>query len=335
MVSIQSLIFVPEPYFNEPGYERTRGTATGTSQSLEYDANIRQATVRWAMLEQLRNPPICFADVIRRHFFFKRSKFLFFIPICSLMKSFFLDEVIDQCDAWIRELQETSSTEKRVSSSISQHIASLVRHTTDLKKELARLTSPDELVIPPELTNVLIQTSSSDNLTTDQVAPSSNTSVTTSTTALSILPISDTNQTSEQMTSSSSTDEHSVQIKIVPNLQYQSSSSSSAAATVQSPTTLIDNETQQSSNSSGDQFEQQQNPSPSTNTNTYDVTITHSNSLLSDWTATDAPNLPLPDDGLIYDDLLDDEDDIDDDLDVEDMLEYEGDIPEGYPEDYY
>ncbi|CAF1366021.1 unnamed protein product, partial [Rotaria sordida] len=58
LVSIQSLIFVPESYFNEPGYERTRDTATGTAQSLEYDANIRQATVRWAMLEQLRNPPV-------------------------------------------------------------------------------------------------------------------------------------------------------------------------------------------------------------------------------------------------------------------------------------
>ncbi|CAF4509608.1 unnamed protein product, partial [Rotaria sp. Silwood2] len=60
IVSIQSLIFVPEPYFNQPGYERTRDTATGTAQSLEYDANIRQATVRSAMLEQLRNPPVFF-----------------------------------------------------------------------------------------------------------------------------------------------------------------------------------------------------------------------------------------------------------------------------------
>ena len=78
LVSIQSLIFVPEPYFNEPGYERTRGTATGTSQSLEYDANIRQATVRWAMLEHLRNPPVYFLDVVRRHFLLKRSNGEFF-----------------------------------------------------------------------------------------------------------------------------------------------------------------------------------------------------------------------------------------------------------------
>jgi hypothetical protein len=329
-VSIQSLIFVPEPYFNEPGYERTRGTATGTAQSLEYDANIRQATVRWAMLEQLRNPPVCFTEVIRRHFFLKRSKKI--NSFCLINKFFFifiLDEIIEQCESWIRELQETTSTEKRVSSSINQHIASLIRHTNDLKKEFARLTLPDDFIIPSELTTLLLKTSSNNNLTTDQVAPSSTSMITVSTSLAS-----DTNQTSEQTANSSATDEHSIQIKIVPNLQYQSSISSTAA-TVQSPTTLIDTETQQSSNSSNDHFDQQQNHSSSTNTNTYDVTMTHSNSLLSDWTTTDTPNVPLPDEGLIYDDLLDDEDDLDDDLDVEDMLEYEGEIPEGYPEDFY
>lgn len=324
------MIFVPEPYFNEPGYERTRGTATGTSQSLEYDANIRQATVRWAMLEQLKNPPACFTDVIRRHFFFKQSKINFFLLLILFFFFLSLDEIIEQCDSWIRELQETSSTEKRVSSSISQHLSSLIRHTNDLKREFARITLPDDFVIPPELSNILIKISSNNNLTTDQVTPST----TATTTALSLLPTSDTNQLSEQIPSSSSTDDHSVQIKIVPNLQYQSSISS-AAATIESPTTLIDTETQQSSNSSADQFEQQQNPSPSTNPNTYDVPIAHSNSLLLDWTTNVPGNVPLPDDGLIYDDLLDDEDDIDDDLDVEDMLEYEGDIPEGYPEDFY
>lgn len=63
LVSIQSLILVSEPYFNEPGYERSRGTPSGTASSREYDANIRQATVKWAMLEMLRNPPACFKSV--------------------------------------------------------------------------------------------------------------------------------------------------------------------------------------------------------------------------------------------------------------------------------
>ena len=62
-MSIQSLILVSEPYFNEPGYERSRGTPPGQASSHEYDANIRQATVKWAMLEQLKNPSPCFKEV--------------------------------------------------------------------------------------------------------------------------------------------------------------------------------------------------------------------------------------------------------------------------------
>lgn len=63
LVSIQSLILVPEPYFNEPGFERSRGTPSGTHSSREYNSNIYQACVRWAMLEQIRNPNPCFKRV--------------------------------------------------------------------------------------------------------------------------------------------------------------------------------------------------------------------------------------------------------------------------------
>ena len=64
LVSIQSLILVSEPYFNEPGYERSRGTPAGTASSIEHDANIRQATVKWAMLEMIKKPPSCFKEVL-------------------------------------------------------------------------------------------------------------------------------------------------------------------------------------------------------------------------------------------------------------------------------
>ncbi|CAF2429290.1 unnamed protein product [Rotaria sp. Silwood2] len=98
LVSIQSLIFLLEPYFNQSDYERTRRRVTGTAQSLQYDYYIRQATVRWAILEQLPNPPIYFTDIIRRHFSLKRN------------------EIIDQCQPWIRQLQDASSTGKPISS---------------------------------------------------------------------------------------------------------------------------------------------------------------------------------------------------------------------------
>lgn len=63
LVSIQSLILVSEPYFNEPGFERSRGTPSGTQGSKDYNSNIYQACVRWAMLEQIKNPCPCFKQV--------------------------------------------------------------------------------------------------------------------------------------------------------------------------------------------------------------------------------------------------------------------------------
>lgn len=63
LVAIQSLILNAEPYFNEPGYEKSRGTDAGERSSREYNAGIQIATVEWAMLDQIRNPSPCFKDV--------------------------------------------------------------------------------------------------------------------------------------------------------------------------------------------------------------------------------------------------------------------------------
>lgn len=63
LVSIQSLILVSDPYFNEPGYERLRGTPQGTESSCDYNAKIQQACVKWAILEQIKRPSACFKEV--------------------------------------------------------------------------------------------------------------------------------------------------------------------------------------------------------------------------------------------------------------------------------
>jgi hypothetical protein len=44
-VSIQSLILVPEPYFNEPGYEQEIGTEAGEKHSAEYNLGMLQSTL--------------------------------------------------------------------------------------------------------------------------------------------------------------------------------------------------------------------------------------------------------------------------------------------------
>ncbi|XP_054605954.2 dual E2 ubiquitin-conjugating enzyme/E3 ubiquitin-protein ligase BIRC6 isoform X4 [Nothobranchius furzeri] len=126
LVSVQSLILVAEPYFNEPGYERSRGTPSGTQSSREYDGNIRQATVKWAMLEQIRNPSPCFKEVIHKHFYLKRT------------------EIMTQCEEWIADIQQYSS-DKRVGRTMSHHAAALKRHTAQLREELLKLPCPDGL----------------------------------------------------------------------------------------------------------------------------------------------------------------------------------------------
>jgi baculoviral IAP repeat-containing protein 6 len=76
LVSIQSLILVPEPYFNEPGYEATMGTPAGIAESKAYNDKIKIATVQWAMVDQLQKPTEGFEDVIRKHFVMKKDEIL-------------------------------------------------------------------------------------------------------------------------------------------------------------------------------------------------------------------------------------------------------------------
>ncbi|XP_043273976.1 baculoviral IAP repeat-containing protein 6 isoform X1 [Venturia canescens] len=125
LVSIQSLILVPEPYFNEPGYERSRGTPAGAQSSQEYNANICQATVKWAMLDQIKNPCPCFKEVIHTHFWIKRH------------------EIIAQLQGWIMEM-ELHGSDRRCSR-ISINAFALRRYFRLLREELNKLPTPEGL----------------------------------------------------------------------------------------------------------------------------------------------------------------------------------------------
>ncbi|XP_015713161.1 baculoviral IAP repeat-containing protein 6 isoform X4 [Coturnix japonica] len=155
LVSVQSLILVAEPYFNEPGYERSRGTPSGSQSSREYDGNIRQATVKWAMLEQIRSPSPCFKEVIHKHFYLKRV------------------EIMAQCEEWIADIQQYSS-DKRVGRTMSHHAAALKRHTAQLREELLKLPCPEGL--DPDADDSVEKcsaTSSEETMLHEQVKPSS------------------------------------------------------------------------------------------------------------------------------------------------------------------
>lgn len=73
LVSIQSLILIEKPYFNEPGYEREIGTPRGTTNSKNYNNVIEVGTAEWAIEDMIKNPPKGFEDVVIKHFDHKKE----------------------------------------------------------------------------------------------------------------------------------------------------------------------------------------------------------------------------------------------------------------------
>eukprot|EP00397_Hematodinium_sp_SG-2012_P020792 GEMP01021446.1.p1 GENE.GEMP01021446.1~~GEMP01021446.1.p1 ORF type:complete len:670 (+),score=116.50 GEMP01021446.1:57-2066(+) len=74
VLSIQSSIFVEEPYFNEPGYDSHSKTTWGQKLSAEYNRHIRFFTLKWAILDQLTDPPLGFERVAATHFNLKAKE---------------------------------------------------------------------------------------------------------------------------------------------------------------------------------------------------------------------------------------------------------------------
>jgi len=71
-VSIQGLILVTEPAFNEPSVERSRGTPEGDHTN-RYAGNggyenIREYSIQCGIIDMLQKPYKGFEDVIKTHF---------------------------------------------------------------------------------------------------------------------------------------------------------------------------------------------------------------------------------------------------------------------------
>ena len=123
LMSIQSLILVKDPYFNEPGFEKTRTTAEGRRHAEAYSKNIRSYTLQWAMLEQLQKANESpFKDIITKHFQMK------------------YDSIKEQLDAWktkvsalaLKVAAQSPMPKQVPNPPVSQH------HTTTKKKKGAK-----------------------------------------------------------------------------------------------------------------------------------------------------------------------------------------------------
>lgn len=67
LVSIQALILNAEPFFNEPGYEKTYKGQEGRKRSKEYSEDIFIKSLK-KMMYTIRNPPQHFEDLVSGHF---------------------------------------------------------------------------------------------------------------------------------------------------------------------------------------------------------------------------------------------------------------------------
>ena len=67
LISIQSLIFVVDPYFNEPGFEEAAHTSHGMAEGKAYTRAQRVSSMRHAVLPALRSPPRHFEAVVKEH----------------------------------------------------------------------------------------------------------------------------------------------------------------------------------------------------------------------------------------------------------------------------
>ena len=76
LVSIQSLILIEEPYFNEPGYEREIGTNAGTTKSNNYNENIKSGSCLYGIKDMIENPPFGFEEIVIQHFNYKKDNIL-------------------------------------------------------------------------------------------------------------------------------------------------------------------------------------------------------------------------------------------------------------------
>jgi len=67
IVSIQGLILVSEPYFNEAGYEKQKGSQQGRENSRMYNEMVVLKLVQ-AMSKLVQYPPPAFQEEIKQHF---------------------------------------------------------------------------------------------------------------------------------------------------------------------------------------------------------------------------------------------------------------------------
>lgn len=117
LVSIQSLIMVPDPFYNEPGFDARQSK----NEADRYNGSLRYHTLAVAMLRSLREPVPEFRSVIRTHFQTKK------------------DEIRRQCQAWLADAVARDSFYQQNTGAHDQRYVSMAHWTHTVKALEAEL----------------------------------------------------------------------------------------------------------------------------------------------------------------------------------------------------
>jgi ubiquitin-protein ligase len=76
LVSLQAMVFCEQPWYNEPGRERSYGKGAANAAAERYNCGLRELTVRLGLLNWLENTPQIWRDVVEQHFKANADKML-------------------------------------------------------------------------------------------------------------------------------------------------------------------------------------------------------------------------------------------------------------------
>ena len=79
IISISAMVFSEEPWFNEPGREHGIANANTNSHGNSYKDEIRNGTIKYAIINQLKYPEDGFEDIIETHFKLKKDKIITYL----------------------------------------------------------------------------------------------------------------------------------------------------------------------------------------------------------------------------------------------------------------
>lgn len=118
MLSIQSMILIAQPYFNEPGFEQSAHRPAVQFQSGQYNQRVREANIQHAIMGNMADPPVALRRFILTHAALKR------------------DAILDTVKEWI-DAPALISPEEQDSRSLPKFgDANTSLHTTTLRKLL-------------------------------------------------------------------------------------------------------------------------------------------------------------------------------------------------------